>query len=139
MFDVVRFTEYHRYRVVIIENVVEATRWELFPDWLRMMDNLGYSHRILSLNSMFFHPTPQSRDRIYVVFWRKGNRAPNLEYRPPAPCAKCGVVEAACRCGRTAARSASTAAVRVRVPALRDGGDAVLLRGAQRARLLARR
>jgi DNA (cytosine-5)-methyltransferase 1 len=94
MFDVVRFAEYHRYRIVVIENVVEATRWELFPDWLRMMDNLGYNHRILSFNSMFFHPTPQSRDRIYVVFWRKGNREPNLVYRPAAPCAKCGNVEA---------------------------------------------
>lgn len=94
MFDVVRFTEYHRYRIVIVENVVEATRWELFPDWLRMMDHLGYRHRILSLNSMFFHPTPQSRDRIYVVFWERGNRPPRLEYSPPAPCPKCGVVEA---------------------------------------------
>lgn len=103
MFDVVRFTEYHQYRVVIVENVVEATRWVLFPNWLRMMDDLGYRHRLLSLNSMFFHPTPQSRDRIYVAFWRKGNRAPDLEYRPPAPCARCGDVAAvqAWKPGRT--------------------------------------
>lgn len=103
MFDVVRFTEYHRYRIVIVENVVEATRWELFPDWLQMMARLGYEYRILSLNSMFFHPTPQSRDRIYVVFWAKGNPAPDLEYRPLAPCAKCGNVESvrAWKNGRT--------------------------------------
>jgi DNA (cytosine-5)-methyltransferase 1 len=94
MFDVVRFTEYHRYRIVVVENVVEATRWELFEDWLLMMDRLGYNHRILSLNSMFFHPTPQSRDRIYVVFWKKGNRPPVLEYRPLAPCPRDGIVEA---------------------------------------------
>lgn len=94
MFDVVRFTEFHRYRIVVVENVVEATRWELFEDWLVMMDRLGYDHRILSLNSMFFHPTPQSRDRIYVVFWQKGNRPPVLEYRPVAPCPKHGFVEA---------------------------------------------
>jgi DNA (cytosine-5)-methyltransferase 1 len=94
MLDVIRFTEYHRYEIVIIENVVEATRWELFPDWLQMMHNLGYHHRINSFNSMFFHPTPQSRDRIYIVFWRKGNPEPNLEYRPQAPCAKCGTVRA---------------------------------------------
>lgn len=92
MFDVVRFTEYHRYRIVIVENVVEATRWELWADWLRMMDRLGYDHRVLCLNSMFFHPTPQSRDRLYVVFWRRGNRAPDLDYQPPAPCATCGVI-----------------------------------------------
>ncbi len=103
MFDVVRFAEYHRYRIVVVENVVEATRWELFADWLQMMGRLGYSHRILSLNSMFFHPTPQSRDRIYVVFWRKGNTPPVLEYRPVAPCPKCGVIEAvqAWKNGRT--------------------------------------
>lgn len=103
MFDVVRFTEYHRYNIVIVENVVEATRWELFPDWLRMMDHLGYQHRILSINSMFHHPTPQSRDRIYVVFWRNGIPAPDLEHRPVAPCARCGNVEArqAWKNGRT--------------------------------------
>lgn len=95
MLDVVRFTEYHEYEIVIVENVVEAMRWVLFAEWLKMMECLGYQWKILSLNSMFFHPTPQSRDRIYVVFWRKGNRAPDLEYRPPAPCGKCSrVVEA---------------------------------------------
>lgn len=94
MLDVVRFTEFHRYNIVLVENVVEAVRWELFADWLQMMDRLGYDHRILCFNSMFFHPTPQSRDRIYIAFWRKGNVAPKLDYRPAAPCARCGVVEA---------------------------------------------
>lgn len=94
MLDVVRFTEYHRYNIVLVENVVEAVRWELFADWLQMMDRLGYDHRILCFNSMFFHPTPQSRDRTYIAFWRKGNLAPKLDYQPVAPCARCGVVEA---------------------------------------------
>jgi len=96
MWDVPRFAEYHRYRRIIVENVVEAyTQWPLFTTWLQAMEVLGYRHRIVSLNSMFAHPTPQSRDRIYVHFWRKGDRAPDLEFTPPAPCAKCErVVEA---------------------------------------------
>lgn len=103
MFDVVRFAEYHRYRIIIVENVVEATRWALFPDWLQMMTHLGYRHRVLSINSMFAHPTPQSRDRIYVVFWRKGDRVPDLSVQALAPCARCGDVSAqqAWKNGRT--------------------------------------
>ena len=27
---------------------------------------------------------PQSRDRIYIVAYRKGNKRPNLDYRPVA-------------------------------------------------------
>ena len=38
---------------------------------------------------MHAHPTPQSRDRMYVVFWKKGNKAPNLEYTPKAWCSCC--------------------------------------------------
>lgn len=90
MWDVVRFTEYHKYEFLIVENVVEAkTRWVLFEDWLRCMHNLGYDHKCVYLNSMHFYPTPQSRDRLYIVFWKKGNTAPDLEYMPLAHCHKC--------------------------------------------------
>ena len=36
-------------------------------------------------------PAPQSRDRLYVVAWRRGNRAPDLARwtRPPAWCTRC--------------------------------------------------
>jgi hypothetical protein len=34
---------------------------------------LGYVGQLVSLNSMFALPTPQSRDRIYVV-WTKGRK-----------------------------------------------------------------
>lgn len=90
-FDVVRFAEFHRYRCIIVENVTEfVSRWELFPDWLAMMHRLGYAHRVVSANSMHHHPTPQSRDRVYIVFWRSGNRAPDLDVRPKAFCPRCG-------------------------------------------------
>ena len=79
MWDIPRFAEYHPYKAIIVENVVEATKWVMFPAWLQAMDLLGYEHQIVSLNSMHAEAidaprAPQSRDRIYVVFWRKGQR-----------------------------------------------------------------
>ena len=90
MLDVPRFAEYHQYECIIVENVVEAREWILFDEWLLMMQKLGYTWEIVSFNSMFAHPTPQSRDRMYVVFWKKGNRAPDLRFTPAAWCAQCG-------------------------------------------------
>lgn len=90
MWDVPRFAEYHNYNIIIVENVVDARKWVMFDPWLSAMHALGYNHRCVYLNSMFCHPTPQSRDRMYVVFWKKGNKAPNLEFTPTAWCEKCG-------------------------------------------------
>jgi DNA (cytosine-5)-methyltransferase 1 len=107
MWDVVRFTEQHRYRAVVVENVVEIADWGdadtcrggLFQAWLMAMSSLGYRHRIVSLNSMHAQqrgmPAPQSRDRLYVVFWRKTTvPAPDLEQvvRPKAWCPSCDEV-----------------------------------------------
>lgn len=89
MWDVPRFAEYHNYEIVIVENVVDASQWVMWPAWLQAMHLLGYDHKCIFFNSMFAHPTPQSRDRLYVVFWKKGNKAPNLEFTPAAWCAKC--------------------------------------------------
>lgn len=89
MWDVPRFAEYHRYNAIIVENVVEAKDWVMFDAWLMAMHSLGYMHKCLYLNSMHFHPTPQSRDRLYVVFWKKGNTAPCLAFNPSAPCLSC--------------------------------------------------
>jgi DNA (cytosine-5)-methyltransferase 1 len=94
MWDVPRFAEYHRYRRIITENVVEVLNWELFDVWLSAMHKLGYEHKIVCHNSMFSWPTPQSRDRVYINFWRKGDKKPDLDIRPLAPCARCGDVEA---------------------------------------------
>ncbi|MFI2473471.1 DNA cytosine methyltransferase [Nocardia xishanensis] len=95
MWDVVRFTEHHRYRAVIVENVVDVARWILFPAWLAAMTALGYDHRIVYLNSMHAHaagdPAAQSRDRLYVVFVRHGAPALDLDRwtRPTAWCTTC--------------------------------------------------
>lgn len=98
MWDVVRFAEHHAYRAVIVENVVDAYNWVPFRAWLMAMDSLGYDHRIVYLNSMHAQygglPAPQSRDRMYVVFWRKGARRPELDrmQRPKAWCPSCDQV-----------------------------------------------
>lgn len=106
MWDVVRFAEAHSYRAIIVENVVEVADWSSpmgvkggqFRSWLTTLTNMGYSHRIVSLNSMhaqaFGMPAPQSRDRVYIVLWRTGERAPDLEQmqRPHAFCAHCGEI-----------------------------------------------
>lgn len=100
MWDVPRFAEHHRYRAIIIENVVDAAKWVPFPAWLMTMELLGYEHEQVWLNSMhaqaFGLPAPQSRDRMYVVFWRKGERKPNLAKwtRPQAFCEMHGIVQA---------------------------------------------
>lgn len=92
MWDVPRFAEFHDYELIIVENVIDVRRWVMYDAWIQAMHALGYRHRGVYLNSMFAHPTPQSRDRIYVVFWKEGNPAPDLAIEPPAPCASCGVV-----------------------------------------------
>lgn len=99
MWDVHRFAEYHTYRIIITENVVDARTWVGWRGWITAMTDLGYDHQPVFLNSMFClsdagPSAPQSRDRMYVVFWRKGQRKPDLNICPKAPCVTCGVVNA---------------------------------------------
>jgi DNA (cytosine-5)-methyltransferase 1 len=89
MWDVPRFAEVHRYKVIVVENVVEIRRWLPYAAWLQAMHAYGYEHKELYLNSMVAHPTPQSRDRTYVVFWRKDLKAPDLDFRPSCWCPTC--------------------------------------------------
>ncbi|OYO16618.1 DNA methyltransferase [Enemella dayhoffiae] len=102
MFDVLRFVEHHRYRMVMVENVVDiatqpkyAAAWSA---WRRGLDKLGYAFRVVSLNSMHAQlgglPAPQSRDRLYIVAWPKGEKAPDIDraLRPPAWCSRCEAV-----------------------------------------------
>lgn len=100
MWDVPRFAEYHQYNVIVTENVVDARQWILWDAWIHAMDSLGYDYHIVYFNSMFAHLdprrvqslhdfAPQSRDRMYVVFWRKGNPRPDLDFRPRAYCQVC--------------------------------------------------
>lgn len=113
MWDVPRFTEAHGYQAIIVENVVDVVAWTPFNAWLAAMHSYGYEHQIVSLNSMHAQagglPAPQSRDRVYIVFWKKGNRKPDLTrmQRPRAWCPRCErVVESrqAWKNGRTVGR-----------------------------------
>ena len=97
MWDVPRFAEQHQYKLIITENVVDAGKWILFDSWLHAMDRLGYEHHIVYMNSMHAQlgglPAPQSRDRMYVMFWLKGNRSPDFDrLRPKAYCPTCDQV-----------------------------------------------
>ena len=89
MWDVPRFAEVHSYNFIIVENVVQLRKWVMYESWLHAMTSLGYLHKVVYHNSMHSFPTPQSRDRMYVVFWKKGNKKPNLEITPKAWCEKC--------------------------------------------------
>lgn len=100
MWDVVRFAEHHQYRYMIVENVVDAKEWILWPAWSAALSALGYEFRAISLNSMHAQAlgegAPQSRDRLYVVAWKSGERAPDLDKwtRPLSACAEHGLVSA---------------------------------------------
>jgi|ThiBio_1000_plan_1041568.scaffolds.fasta_scaffold00807_19 DNA (cytosine-5)-methyltransferase 1 len=92
--DVVRATEVHRYKVILIENVVEAASWELFDIWCSAMDALGYQHQFISVSSAHVgdetNPhAPQWRDRLYVMFVKVGIPMPDVRPRPLAWCSNC--------------------------------------------------
>lgn len=97
--DVIRATEVHGFKYVIVENVVEAAwKWRLFPSWLMVMQALGYGYQLVSVSAAHvgdaLNPhAPQRRDRMYVVFHRLDCPKPDLELRPMAHCEKCGLVE----------------------------------------------
>lgn len=105
MWDVVRFAEVHQYRAVIVENVGAAVKWglpqgkklahgsygPLFVAWLQAMEALDYRWRVVHLNSMVCG-VPQSRDRLYVVFWKRGQRTPDLDITALGWCPRCDLL-----------------------------------------------
>lgn len=100
MWDVLRFTEYHRYDIVLVENVVEVAKWTLYDDWLGSMRKLGYRHCEVYIDASHLPggrtgKVAQGRGRLYVGFSRLGNPAPDFELRPISTCSTHGRVEAA--------------------------------------------
>ncbi|MEU3855657.1 DNA cytosine methyltransferase [Streptomyces sp. NPDC029554] len=107
MGDVARFAEHHRYRAIIVENVPDARWWGpeeapryAFDTWLRSVAMWGpYEYRIIYLDSAHAQaagPGARSRrPRMYVVFWRKGDRAPDFDrwLRPHGSCTMHGRVQ----------------------------------------------
>lgn len=124
MWDVIRWTAHHRYDVVVIENVIEAKLWcdapghyeaalaagkkgcscgTTYDDWIAEMAKLGYSHQEVFFNSQHAL-VPQSRDRLYVVFWREGIPTPDLDFAPPSYCSSCDDVVAGVQTWKPATR-----------------------------------
>lgn len=101
MWDVPRFTAHHLYDIVIVENVPRVVKGVHWDRWLQSMHDLGYLHEVLWLNSMHAQAlgdaAPQSRDRVYIVFWRAGNPRPDFEkwLRPQAVCPEHGLIQTA--------------------------------------------
>ncbi len=101
MWDVPRFTAVHLYDIVIVENVPRVVKGVHWNRWLTSMHDMGYRHEVLWLNSMHSQGlgegAPQSRDRVYIVFWRVGNPRPDFEswIRPEAICPEHGLIQSA--------------------------------------------
>jgi DNA (cytosine-5)-methyltransferase 1 len=92
--DVIRATEVHRYRAVLVENVVDAADWELFDWWVSGVCLLGYRVQYVSVSSAHVGDAdnlraPQFRDRLYLVFTQLTMRTPDVEPRPLAWCPTC--------------------------------------------------
>ncbi|MGK9270470.1 DNA cytosine methyltransferase [Williamsia muralis] len=98
---VLHYAAQHHPRMILVECTTELTSWgpaipgrakvgdgSTYRWWLNEFDKLGYRHKVLYLNSMFFG-VPQSRDRLYIVFWDRNVPAPDLDHRPPSWCSSC--------------------------------------------------
>ncbi|MEX7472755.1 DNA cytosine methyltransferase [Mycobacterium adipatum] len=98
---VLHYAAQHHPRLILIECTTELTSWgpaipgkrkvgdgSTYRWWLKQFDILGYKHRVLYLNSMFFG-VPQSRDRLYIAFWDRRLPTPDLDHRPPTWCGHC--------------------------------------------------
>lgn len=98
MWDVLRFAEVHHYDAIVVENVVDAAKWSLWPAWWSGLSALEYCIHVVYMNSMHAQalgaPAPQSRDRVFVVAHKRGSRCPDLDKwtRPKAYCPTCDQV-----------------------------------------------
>jgi site-specific DNA-cytosine methylase len=98
---VLHYADAHHPRMILLECTTELQSWgpgipgrpkigdgSTYRWWLQQFTNLGYRYRVLYLNSMFFG-VPQSRDRLYIVFWDEKLPTPDLDHRPESWCGRC--------------------------------------------------
>lgn len=108
MWDVLRAIEVGQlrgrpYLGGVVENVVDAVDWMYWDVWRAGFEKAGYQTEVVFLNSMFARdepsgavPAPQSRDRLYVVFWLASlGRRPDVNVTLPAWCPRCETTVAA--------------------------------------------
>ncbi|GAA1986591.1 DNA cytosine methyltransferase [Amycolatopsis minnesotensis] len=98
---VLHYAAQHHPRLILVECTTELTSWgpalpgrakvgdgSTYRWWLKQFSDLGYKHKILYLNSMFFG-VGQSRDRYYAAFWDRRLPTPDLDHRPESWCGHC--------------------------------------------------
>ena len=98
---VLHYAAQHLPRLILVECTTELSSWgpaipgkpkvgdgTTYRWWLNEFGKLGYKHRVLYLNSMFFG-VPQSRDRLYIVFWDQSVPTPDLDHCPASWCHHC--------------------------------------------------
>lgn len=92
MWDPLRFTEFHRYRFVFCENVVDVLKWPFMRAWRIGWDDLGYCLHEVFLNAAFAGQlgpaAAQWRDRWFSMAHPKGTACPDIE-RWTSPLALC--------------------------------------------------
>lgn len=94
----------HLVKAGVVENVVEAYNTPKWKEWWEpTFRRLGYEFRVVAFNSMHAEGlrtprAPQSRDRLYFVYWHRSiGRRPDFDkwLRPPAYCPTCDKTVAA--------------------------------------------
>lgn len=98
---ILHYADVHHPKMILVECTTELVSWgnavpgkkkvgdgSTYRWWLKQFENLGYKHRELRLNSMFFG-VPQSRDRLYIVFWDRKLPSPDLDHCPLSWCHSC--------------------------------------------------
>jgi site-specific DNA-cytosine methylase len=98
---VLHYAAVHHPRLILVECTTELASWgpalpgrskvgdgSTYRWWLKQFGILGYKHKVLYLNSMFFD-VPQSRNRGFWAFWDKNLPDPDLDHRPVARCLNC--------------------------------------------------
>lgn len=98
---VLHYAQKNHPRMILVECTTELTSWgpslpgrpkvgdgSSYRWWLKRFKLLGYKHKVLYLNAQFFG-VPQSRDRLFIVFWDMAIPDPDLEHRPETWCGNC--------------------------------------------------
>lgn len=109
-----KFEKGRPYHSLILENVPEVTQWSGYSAWEQAMLTMSqderttpaprqYDHQVLFVNAMHFG-VPQCRDRWFSVFWPKGARKPDLDFRPRALCRYCDREVEAVQCWKNPAK-----------------------------------
>jgi DNA (cytosine-5)-methyltransferase 1 len=63
---VVDCAEVTRPRAIVVENVLDFRRWQLYPQWRGALEALGYTLTELEATASF-HGVPQRRTRLFIV------------------------------------------------------------------------